>query len=185
MAHQGADLPEYADDNLSSASEAVRLLERHEPDSVVRALANTIISRAFDEGLDGLTDAEAQLAALEIYQCDTVTDGFASLFYNHADFIPAMLAATKRTGASVAHELLVRGLTAIGLPETAAIEDINAASKELLAAVDLAEETPEGGEELLKAFSEFDGELEERVEHLSDEMLALLKSATAEFKNFP
>jgi hypothetical protein len=166
--------PEFPGEEIVSASEAVGLLDRYEAGSVTRALAEAILARCMDNGSGSLAEAEAHFAALEVYHRSVATDGFASLFYNEGDFVPAMLAATAHAGASASHNLLRRGLAHLGLTESASGEEIGRAGESILE-----------DERLLEAFEMLDAEFNEKVGDLTDEMVALLWSAQSGFVHFP
>jgi hypothetical protein len=128
--------PEYFSGEVISATEAKHLLSQYEPGSVLRSLAEAIIKHAQENGLASLTDSEAEFAALEVYQSSVANDGFASLYYNEATFITAMFAGTNRMGAKVAHDLIVQGLSELGVSTSAPEHEIRAAAQQILNALD-------------------------------------------------
>jgi hypothetical protein len=135
-------LPDYPGNELSSASKAIQLLQYHSPDSIVETFTQTIVERYHEKGLKGLTESEAHLAALQTYQTAIAWDGFGSIYYNNGDLVPTMLAATKQSGAEVAHTLLVRGLSLLGLKETAGGLRIRWAGQRIVAAISLVAQRP-------------------------------------------
>jgi hypothetical protein len=178
------ELPDYDGPPLSSASLAVQMLDTREPSSLLSSLADTIQSRAEDLGLQSLTPTEAQFVALEVLHKGVAFDGIALLYYNEADYIPVILAATKRTGAELAHDLILRGLAALGLDGTASGDQIRVASEDRLIPVIEGKDNSAEGVALEKTFDEIEEEFNEHVETLSEEMLTLLTSYTSEFLNF-
>jgi hypothetical protein len=204
---------EYFSGEVVSASEAKHLLARYDPGSVLRSFAEAIIDHAHENGLARLTDSEAEFAALEVYQSSVANDGFASLYYNEANFIPAMLAGTKRMGAKVAHDLILRGLSELGLSTSASEHEIHAAAQQILHALDLgdgsleakpglrdqilqkfrtalgalglADDPEKKAKRMLHAFDVLEQEFNEQVAHLDNEQIGLLGASFADFKNFP
>ena len=167
-----------------SAAETIRMLDRYEEST--RALAWAVMARASEPSeRDSLTDTEMQFAALEIYQSDTMNDGIASLFYNSLEFIPAMLEGTKRTGARIARDILIRGLEALGLSADADVSEIANSGVELLAAMEEAEPTQVEADRLLNEFEVLQDEFDNKIGNLADEMALLLRLYASDFKNFP
>ena len=200
-----APRPDYPGPSLSSAAEALRLLDRYEPSSVVSSLADSIIDHAAANGVDSLTGAEAEFAALDVLQKAVDWDGFASIFYNEADYLAAMLRATEATGAMAAHALILRGLALLKVDRTAGAHRIRMAAGRILKAIEMEVAAGQAGNglasklgraaaqvrlritgsrKLLRDFERLDKDFSSQVQDLLGEMVSQLRSSQGKFRTF-
>lgn len=121
-------LEEYAG---QTTGELISLESEYRADSLVLAFEQALEHKAAKAGMDGLSDEECVVLAIEALEREVNNGGYEQFFFNSSnEFAPIMVDALNRIGCSETAAITQRAIDALGIEGTITVDAIECAMEE-------------------------------------------------------